>query len=176
MQIAERIRKTDEACLLVFVTSSRQHAIESFRVRAFDYLLKPYTYEQFLDTMRLCDQKLVRFAHYIEVKEGRTFVKIHLHEIIYTDYYNHYIQIHTKKRVVRTYMPFSEFSKLLLPYPQFLCCYRNCMINMDHVDAMDETDFLMSNGEKLPIMRARRNEVRKQYADYAFEQLNRSIF
>ena len=73
-------------------------------------------------------------------------------------------------------MPFREFSKLLLPYPQFLCGYRNCMINMDHVDAMDETDFLMNNKEKLPIMRARRNEERKQYADYAFEQRNRSIF
>lgn len=50
MLIAERVCKTDEACLLVFVTSSRQHAMESFCVRAFDYLLKPYTYEQFLDT------------------------------------------------------------------------------------------------------------------------------
>ena len=41
MLIAERVCKTDEACLLVFVTSSRQHAMESFRVRAFDYLLNP---------------------------------------------------------------------------------------------------------------------------------------
>ena len=31
--------------------------------------------------MRLCDQKLVRFAYYIEVKEGFIFVKIHLHEL-----------------------------------------------------------------------------------------------
>lgn len=41
---AKQLRKIDTACRLVFVTNSDQHAVQGFRVRAFDYLLKPYAF------------------------------------------------------------------------------------------------------------------------------------
>lgn len=171
MKTAEKIREKGSECLLIFSTSSQHHAIKSFRVRAFDYLLKPYGYEQFAEVMHLCDQTLRKRAHYIEVKEGREWVKILLRDILYTDYANHYIQIHAKQRVIKSYMSFHEFSQLLLPYPQFLCCYRNCIVNMDEVIQMEEKDFVMQNGERVPIQRANRSKIRQQYADYMFDSL-----
>lgn len=172
MQTAQEIRRIDADCLLIFTTSSESHAVRSFRVRAFDYLVKPYSYEQFEEVMRLCDSALAKQARYIEVKEGRALRKILLPDIIYTDYYNHYIQIHTASQMIRTYISFKEFAPLLLKYPQFLCCYRNCIINMDRVNLMDEKDFVMENGERMPISRSQRNEIRQHYADYVFESLN----
>ena len=41
---AKQLRKIDTACRLIFVTNSDQHAVQGFRVRAFDYLLKPYAF------------------------------------------------------------------------------------------------------------------------------------
>lgn len=172
MQTAKEIRSIDPDCLLVFATTSERHAVSSFRVRAFDYLVKPYSYEQFEEVMRLCDAAFAKQARYIEVKEGRTLQKILLKDIVYTDYYNHYIQIHTKTQVIRTYISFRDFAPLLLKYPQFFCCYRNCIVNMDEVRLLDEKDFVMENGERVPISRSQRNEIRQQYADYIFETLN----
>lgn len=172
MQTAREIRCIDADCLLVFATTSESHAVSSFRVRAFDYLVKPYTYEQFEEVMRLCDAAFAKQARYIEVKEGRTLQKILLKNIVYTDYYNHYIQIHTKTQLIRTYVSFRDFAPLLLKYPQFLCCYRNCIINMDEVRLLDEKDFVMENGERVPISRSQRNEIRQRYADYIFDTLN----
>lgn len=175
MQTAKDIRRIDADCLLVFVTTSEDYAVKSFRVRAFDYLVKPYGYDQFEEVMGLCDAALAKQARYIEVKEGRTLRKLLLRDIIYTDYYNHYIQIHTKSQLVRTYVSFRDFAPLLLKYPQFLCCYRNCIINMDEVSLLDEKDFVMENGERVPISRSQRNEIRQRYADYVFENLNGGI-
>lgn len=173
METAQKIRELDSICLIVFSTSSDRHAVKSFRVRAFDYLVKPYGYDQFEEVMSLCEQALLKKARYIEIKEGRSFTNIFLRDIIYADYYNHYVQIHTKQRVVKSYMPFRTFSEILSPYPQFLYCYRNCIVNMDEVASLDDRDFILHNNERVPISRAQRAEIRRAYSDYAFKKLDR---
>lgn len=175
LETARRIRERSDECILIFSTTSEQHAVKSFRVRAFDYLVKPYQYDQFEEIMRLVDKTLLKRAHYIEVKEGRGFIKVLLRTIRYADYYNHYVQIHTNERMIRSYLPFSEFAPQLLMYPQFLYCYRNCIINMDRVNTMDEKDFIMQDGERIPIARAQRVRIRQYYADYIFQRLEGSV-
>ena len=175
IEVARKIRETDSECLLIFISSSKEYALQGFEVRAFDYPLKPLSEERFQKTMDLCQNELAKHIRYIEVKESRTLVKIPLNEIIYTDYYNHYIQIHTAARLIRSYQQFDVFSPLLLCYPQFLCCYRNCIVNMDHVDSVDKHDFVMENGERVPITRGNRNSIYQQYADYQFLKINGGI-
>lgn len=175
IEVARKIRETDSECLLIFISSSKEYALQGFEVRAFDYLLKPLSEERFQKALDLCQNELAKHIRYIEVKESRTLVKIPLNEIIYTDYYNHYIQIHTAARLIRSYQQFDVFSPLLLCYPQFLCCYRNCIVNMDHVDSVDKHDFVMENGERVPITRGNRNSIYQQYADYQFLKINGGI-
>ena len=170
IELAKEIRDLGDTCLLIFSTANPNYAVEGFRVHAYDYLIKPYSYEQFSKTMDYCKQDLLRRSRYIEVKEGRNIIKILLQDIIYTDYYNHYIQIHTKQRIVRYYCSFSNFSKMLLPYPQFLSCYRNCIINMNEVESVTQTDFVMKNQESIPISRTNRKEIHQRYYDYKFFQ------
>ena len=175
IETASEIRKLDANCLLVFSTTSSDFAVKSFRVRAFDYLVKPYKYEQLAEIMTLAEKALNKSSRYIEVKESREMVKILIRDILYADYDNHYIQIHTKENIIKTYLSFQDFSPLLLKYPQFLNCYRNCIINMDSVDSLHDNDFVLTNGERLPITRAKRLEIRQLYADYAFQKLNGDV-
>lgn len=172
IDVARRIRETDKDCLIIFISASKEFALQGFEVRAFDYLVKPLTEERFEQTMELCRSELLKRIRYIEVKESRTMVKVPLHEIIYTDYYNHYIQIHTTDRMIRSYQQFDSFSPLLLCYPQFLCCYRNCIVNMDRIASIDKNDFIMETGERVPIIRNSRHEIYQQYADYQFAKIN----
>lgn len=171
IEVAEKIREADDECLLVFITNSREHAIQSYRLRVFDYLVKPLSYEAFFDSMQHCDKELRRKSRYIEVKESRTLVKIRINDIIFTDYFNHYIQIHTKERMIRSYMRFEDFSPMLLCYPQFLCCYRNCIVNMDHILTLSKNDITMVDGEHMPITRSKRQWIHQQYTDYQFHKL-----
>lgn len=174
--LAEEIRGQDSLCAIVFTTVSSDFALKGYEVRALDYLVKP------IDRNSLCramnsyrslapwDQK-----PYIEVKESRIMIKIAVDDIIYTDYSNHYIQIHLVDKLIRTYMRFNEFSGLLLCYPQFLKCYRNCLINMNKVTALQKSGFIVITGEHLPITRNLRPQIHQQYADYQFRRLNGGI-
>lgn len=176
LRIAERIRRDDEQCAIIFTTSSTDFALKGYEVRALDYMVKPLRYGKFCQTMdyfRSVSQK--RRSHYIEVKESRIMVKLPIDDILYTDYSNHYIQIHLPDKIVRTYMRFHDFSSLLLSYPQFLCCYRNCIINLDKVSALEKAEFVLSTGEHLPITRNLRPQIHQQYADYQFQKLNGGI-
>ena len=153
---------------IVFLTAFDEYAIKAFEEHAFDYLLKPLSEERFQKTMDLCQNELAKHIRYIEVKESRTLVKIPLNEIIYTDYYNHYIQIHTGARLIRSYQQFDVFSPLLLCYPQFLCCYRNCIVNMDHIEKSTDEGFVMDNQELVTVRKRGSNAIKKAYLEYLF--------
>ena len=51
MEAAKKLRKTNTDCLLVFTTTSTDHALEGFQVRALHYLVKPFT-EADIDRIR----------------------------------------------------------------------------------------------------------------------------
>ena len=46
VEAARRLRKRDANCMLVFTTTSEEHALDSYSVYAAGYLLKPYSREQ----------------------------------------------------------------------------------------------------------------------------------
>jgi len=175
IELAQKIRETDKNCILIFSTISTEHthALAGYKVHASDYLVKPYDYGTFEETMQRCNSLAVEKAHYIEVRQSRTNIKILIRNIIYTDYSNHYIYIYTKAGTVKTYMAFKDFSKLLLPYSNFICCYRNCMVNLDEVNFMENKEFIMSNGERVSIARSSYNEIQDYYRSYQFKKLNR---
>ena len=172
MQIAKAIKKLNPGCQIIFSTSSQEHAVKAFGIHALDYLLKPYTYARLEDALDCYENTAAKFTHYIELKEGRFQTRIFVTDIIYVDYHNHYTQVHTPQRLIRTYMPFGDFSPLLSPYRQFLWCCRNCMVNMDFVDSWEGNDFILNNGERLPIFKSQRRQIIQTYANYVFDYVN----
>ncbi len=84
MAVARRIRKVDQNCLLVFITSSSDHAIEGFEVRAFHYLLKPYSPQRLQAVLDCCFERLGAEDSYLEVKSGRLSLRLLLRgDLIY---------------------------------------------------------------------------------------------
>lgn len=175
IELAQKIREADKDCILIFSTTSTEHthALAGYKVRAADYLIKPYDYNTFFETMQHCGASILEKNHFIEVKQSRRIIKILIRSILYTDYSNHYIYIYTKTGTVKTYMPFKAFSEMLLPYSNFICCYRNRMVNLDEVDFMENRDFIMSNGERIAISKSAYKEIAANYRNYQFEKINR---
>ncbi len=169
IQLACEITKQDAKCQIVFITTSEEHAVAAYRVHALDYLVKPYSYADLEDALNHYERIAARFARYIELKEGRYRTRVMLSDIMYTDYSNHYIQVHTVSCIVRSYMSFDTFLPMLSPYANFLWCYRNCTVNMDYIESFSRKEFILKNKERIPIASARRREVLQHYADYIFD-------
>lgn len=165
---AKLIRQSDELAALVFITTSRDHAVESYQVKARGYLLKPFAYEDFEQTLMLLGMSSLRNARFITVHDE----KILLREILWCDIIGQYIQIHTQQRgTLRNRLPFGTLAERLLCYPQFLTCYRGCIVNLDHVVLMNETEFLLTNGKKILFPRRDKKKIEDSYHTYLFQKM-----
>ncbi|PNV60922.1 DNA-binding response regulator [Clostridium sp. chh4-2] len=167
MDTARRIREKDEVTALVFITTSRDYAIDSYGVRASGYLVKPYSYLEFAKAMDNAGLEKIRNARFICL-EGK---KILLREILWCSLEGHYLQIHTEKRgILRFRVAMRELSILLEPYIQFLNCYKGCIVNMERVACMGKLDFQMVNGEKVPFSKRDRKKIESLYHAYIFRR------
>lgn len=164
---AKNIRQIDELVVLVFITSSRDHAIDSYQVRASGYLLKPFTYDDFKNTLSIIGMEKLKNARFINIENE----KILLREILWCNINGHYIQIHTTQRgILRYRLPFKTITDKLINYSQFLTCYKGCIINLDHVDQIDDADFILITGEKVAFSKRYKKKIETDYHSYLFQR------
>lgn len=167
IETARSIRQKDEVVSLIFVTTSRHHAIDSYQVRASGYLLKPFQYAEFENTLSMISMKKLKRARFIHMERE----KILLREILWCDIDGHYVQIHTSERgVLRYRSAFVEISKKLLDYPQFLTCYKGCIINLDQVKRIDASAFLLTSNVWILFSKRDRKMIEAYYYDYLFQK------
>lgn len=171
MQTAALLRKMDSDFALVFITVSRDHAIESFSYRPSYYVCKPIKRRDIDNAFRQCRDVFLKNARFVEVISNRTKIKIPLIKIIYIETYGKETLFHTLDGEIKT------TSQLLLDDLKqhlgsaFLRCHRSYIINLNHVEAIRTNDFLMRNGSLVPIRQRRRLELRDAYAGFMSERL-----
>ncbi|AZV56368.1 LytTR family DNA-binding domain-containing protein [Clostridium sp. AWRP] len=170
IEIAKQIRVHDEKCIIVFVTRSKNHALDAFEVDAMQYLIKPVSYDKIKCLLDKCQNMFSDNIRFIEVYSKSISMKILLKDIYYIEVYNKICLIHTNTHVIKTY---SSLKKLcdLLSGASFLRCHRSYIINMFYITSMLEIDFLLKNGDKVPIRKDRANIIKQIYSDYCFEQI-----
>ena len=168
MEAARRIRNQSDDCILVFVTTSSEFAVESYDVNAAYYLLKPFQPEklcQILDSFRL---KEALHARYIEIISDRVPVRVPLHSILYADTFRTAVCLHTDAGPLRSYLTFHKFEEQIRDCHNFLSCYRGCMVNMDRIQEATDEGFLLDNGETVQIRKRGSAAIRKAYLQYLF--------
>lgn len=169
LETARNIRQTDPSVLLIFITISKDFAIDCYKVHASDYIVKPITYEQLSEALSLINLTLLQGRQYIPVTCGREQIRLLLKDIIYCDASGHYVQIHTQSSsILRSRISFAEFVRKLEPYPQFLLCYRGCLVNMDQIIRIENMDFLMNGGDHIPMRQKEHTRLTKAYYNYIF--------
>lgn len=172
LDTAFAIRKIDQKAKLIFTTATRDYAIDSYKVKASGYLVKPVSYDDFAQIMSLINFQEIKEQHFIQITSGYHTVKIPLNDIIYCDVSGHYVQIHTANfGIQRSRMTFDNLKEMLLPYPEFLLCYRGCMINMNHIHHMNDLIFFLDNGEQIPLRKKDHNEILESYSEFLFNKV-----
>ena len=170
MQVAKEIRKLDENILIVFITSSQEFAVESYRVQASDYLLKPISYNGLCETMGRIMKILKLDTKIIEILSNRVRTKIKVSSIMFAEVFNTVCIIHTTDEEFRTYITLDELSATL-DEEKFIRCHRSYLINMDYIEKIEEHNFLMKDGMTIPIGRKKSSEIKQKFHTYQFEQM-----
>lgn len=172
METASQIRTTDSSVALIFTTTSNDHAIDGYLVKASGYLLKPLTYEKLAETLALLDFKKIKDRQIVEFENGTEKVKIVLKDIVHCDISGHYTQVYTlHSGTQRIRIPFSKLTDALSPYPEFLHCYRGCLVNMNQIVQIEKESFVMTDGSRIPLRRKEQFEIVRAYSEFVFEKV-----
>jgi DNA-binding LytR/AlgR family response regulator len=145
---------------VVFTTAFPQYALEAFEKEAFDYLLKPITYERFAKCIHHAKRKgkIVAKGDY-PIREGffniksevkGRMVKIKFDEVIYIEGAVNYIQIHTTEGKHMTYLTMKDIEGHL-PKPLFARIHRSFLINVNYVKVIERSQVRMENGDALAM-------------------------
>lgn len=159
MSVARSIREIDPKVILVFITSLAQYAIEGYSVNAVDYILKPYSYEEFkLKMNRIFNKFLKDEKKYIVCQKDRAKYKIAVKDIYYIDTNIHQVGVHVEHTSYTRYCSMGDVEKELKDYGfiKINSCY---LVNSKHIASVHRDECLMKNGISLKISRSHVKEV-----------------
>lgn len=169
LETAQRLRKTDCDFSLVFITTSRDHALDAFPLATNDYVVKPFKRGEIDRAFVRCRDVFLKNGRFIEVVSNRMKQKIPLNKIQFMEVYGKEIFIHTSAGTIKASLPLDELEKMVTG--TFLRCHRSYIVNLNHVEAIGQDDFRMRDGSLVPLRQRGRGELRDAYADFLSDRL-----
>jgi DNA-binding LytR/AlgR family response regulator len=91
-------------------------------------------------------------------------------QIQYAEVYSHETILHLSGQNLTVVQSLSALEELLGGAP-FLRCYRSYIVNMDYVEKLDDNDFVMKSGVRVPIARDGKKGIQSHYMDYVFGRM-----
>ena len=171
IRTAQILRSFNTNCAIIFVTTSREHAVEAFDVTASHYLIKPVTEEGVREALArtpFFKKERPTIPLTIEYTEQR----IPIEHIRYVDADGRRCSFHlTDGTTLSPYMTLSRARELLDAMPMFLSCHRSLLVNMDEIHQLTPDGILLSDGTLLPIATRRKSEVERIYRAYMLKKM-----
>jgi DNA-binding LytR/AlgR family response regulator len=144
---------------VIFTTAYREFAVESYELNAVDYLVKPFSFERFLqalDKLRGSNEPSSEPPKLLIKAENKTF-KVPVHDITYLESINETVVIHGSERLITSYQPLSYFEKQL-SNDHAVRIHRSFLVMRDKVNAFDQSTVYI-DGAELPIGRTYKESV-----------------
>lgn len=147
-----------ELTQIVYISSGSQYAMQLFRIRPLDFLIKPITQEmvdRIMETYaRLFIQTNTFFKYNIKKKECH----VEVHSIIYFQSIAKRIRIVTKHGEIEYYGKLSD-ALAHLPENLFLCVHKSYVVNMSFVSEYRVDEIILSDGTSIPVSQSKRGAL-----------------
>ena len=131
------------ASQVIITTAYQEYALKGYELQITDYLLKPFTFNRFLQAVNKAHENLLHHSsatcsEFIFIKTENRLEKIMLNEILYIEGQRDYLRIHTLTRKVMTLQNFSELEKLI---PSNLVCrvHKSYMVALNKIDLIERS-------------------------------------
>ena len=165
METAKRIRQSDSAVVILFVTNLAQYAIRGYEVDALDYILKPISYFAFSQRLNRAVSRIQnRTKNYLVVSAREGTQKLDINSIYYVESQGHLLTLHTQSGLYTLTGTMKDMEAKLADF-HFFRCNKGYLVALRHVDSVRDGCAVV-HGEPLLISRARKNGFMEALTDY----------
>ena len=170
MEAAREIRRMGRRCGIIFITSSKEHALEAFDVDAVQYLLKPVLRYELFSVLDRFTEDMKAKKKYILLKD-HGIKRVELHDIVYCEAQKksqriclidgtELLQNMTLSKVYEMLSVCREFVKVGISYVN----------NLEHIVSLNAREAQMDNGKTIYLPRGAYRGLREQYFDYYYSE------
>lgn len=170
IETAKEIRIADKEVKIVFLTSSPEYGVESYTVKANNYLLKPVKSDDLFSCLDELAFEMQNNLRNIVVKCNDGIHKLRLDNIEYVEASNkHTIFALQGNKTIESIRSISTYENELLA-DSFFKCHRSYLVNIHHINSYNNKELKTDSGVIIPISRGRFKEFETAYFSKIFEK------
>lgn len=148
---------------IIFITAFPEEYYEDIfsKVKPYGFLAKPVKTDRLVTYIDEIDRLLEGGRGIIAIRFNGDSIHIRQDEIIYLESEKRQLIIHCKDKVYSSYGKLQEVEQSL--ETRFIRCHKSFIVNLDSVIHIKKGEFLMENGDVVPISRQYEKSVRIRY-------------
>ena len=169
MQAAHEIRKFNEEIKIIFLTSSKEFAIESYSVGAYYYLLKPVLKEKLFSVLDKVVSEITSKQESCVIYTHMGIVNIPFSKIECLEVYNKHLVFHLSDGSTKeTRGALTDYENVFLERKEFLKIHRSYILNMDYIHSIEAGEIATYSGKRFPVSRLLAKDIKEHYMNYMF--------
>ena len=173
MELSKSVPKETK---IIFTTAFDHYAIEGYKVNALDYLLKPFSYQEFLNAAQKAKDwfEQIHSAQKIEnqpqfanensfffVKSEYKQIKILFEDILYIEGLKDYVKIYlqSEERPILTLLSLKKLEDEL-PNGKFMRVHRSFIVALDKIERIERNQIIIRD-QRITVSEQNRDDFRK---------------
>lgn len=168
----EFTRLMEKGPKVIFTTAYEKYALEGYKLEIVDYLLKPFSYEEFLAAVQKA-QKLISLekkgatsveanSEFLFLKSDYKIKRINFNDILYIEGLKDYVKVFT----INAPKPILSLTSLKLlesklPEERFMRIHRSFIVNLEKIDTIERNRIIFGK-EYIPVS----DQYKEKFQEY----------
>lgn len=174
IDLGKKIRETDKNSAVIYISNSKEYSLDAFSVRAFSYLVKPFSQEKLFAELDECLDRFQAVPQKLMIKTTDWTVSVPIEEIIAVEYLDHRLiyQLANGEKLKGAYykQSFDVQAQKLYQTGVFLKISASYLINSQNVSGVRANEFIMRDGSQYKITR-KYADSKKRYMESEIRRL-----
>jgi two-component system, LytTR family, response regulator LytT len=146
----EFARSLEDVTKIIFTTAYEKYALEGFKLNAIDYLLKPFSYEEFLKAAQKARKQseleanslpsIEANSQFLFLKSEYKIRRINFNDILYIEGLKDYIKVYTtgEDKPVLSLNSMKSLEQKL-PESKFMRVHRSFIVNLEKIETIERS-------------------------------------
>lgn len=175
IELGKKLRSAGVFAPVIYLTSSKEYAVDSYNVRAFHYLVKPVEKEKLFSVLKQAQNLIAQEkAACITVDTPGGVEVLKLSDILYAELYarsvRYYLAGGTYKDSKKLRVSFQKALGELLEHKGFIMLGSSYLINLHQVKKVGKKELILASGKEIALPKGARSELLKSWMNYWLEE------
>lgn len=167
IEVAREIRRRNNNCTIIFVSSYPDIAIDAFEVDAYRFLVKPIDKKKLFNALDE-HRKRTESNDYLIINYRTETVSVKMSDIIFCESTGKHSVIHTTNGDIDVSKNIKEI-ECRLPKDNFFRCHRAYIISLAHIKTFNTEHVVLDNGAEAFISRAYLADFKNAFHEYVLK-------